>query len=256
MLLQNILLSIMIILIYGLFWYAFSQLKKRSDLADIAWGLGFITLYTILLLVNKTFNTITIIVFFIILIWGLRLATHIYQRNKNKTEDFRYKKWREDWGKWFWLRSYLQIFLLQGILMGVIATPLIFLVSLPTTNSKWIILAILIWLFGFVFESVSDKQLSNFLKDTNNKGKIMVSGLWKYSRHPNYFGEVTQWWGIFLISYFATQNFYSIIGPITISFLILKVSGIPMLEKKYEGNLDFLAYKQKTNAFFPWFPKK
>lgn len=101
MLLQNILLSIMIILIYGLFWYAFSQLKKRSDLADIAWGLGFITLYTILLLVNKTFNTITIIVFFIILIWGLRLATHIYQRNKNKTKIFAIKNGAKTGGNGF-----------------------------------------------------------------------------------------------------------------------------------------------------------
>ena len=118
------------------------------------------------------------------------------------------------------------------------------------------ILGILVWLIGFLFESVGDSQLNKFIKDPANNGKIMTTGLWKYSRHPNYFGEVTQWWGIWLIAISSTYNWVSLLGPLTITLLILKVSGIPLLEKKMSEQKDFLEYSRKTSIFIPWFPKK
>jgi steroid 5-alpha reductase family enzyme len=113
-----------------------------------------------------------------------------------------------------------------------------------------------VWLVGFYFESIGDKQLNQFIKNPNNKGKLMNSGLWRYSRHPNYFGEVTQWWGIWLISINAINGIFGIIGPITITILILFVSGVPLLENKYKGRKDFEEYKMKTSAFIPLPPKK
>jgi steroid 5-alpha reductase family enzyme len=112
-----------------------------------------------------------------------------------------------------------------------------------------------VWVIGFFFESVGDAQLSRFIKDPANKGKLMQSGLWKYTRHPNYFGEVTQWWGLWIIALSVSYGWLGIIGPLTITTLILKVSGIPLLEKSMEGNPEFQEYKKRTSVFFPLPPK-
>ena len=112
------------------------------------------------------------------------------------------------------------------------------------------------WILGFVFESVGDAQLARFIKDPANKGKLMQSGLWQYARHPNYFGEVLMWWGLWIIALSVPNGLYGIIGPLTITFLILKVSGIPMLEKRMEENPEFVEYKKRTSKFFPLPPKR
>jgi steroid 5-alpha reductase family enzyme len=118
------------------------------------------------------------------------------------------------------------------------------------------IIGLIIWLLGFVFESVGDHQLSKFKRKEENKGKIMTQGLWKYTRHPNYFGEVVMWWGIFLMALSVKNGWTAVVSPLLITFLLLKVSGITMLERKYAGNEEFQEYAKRTNAFFPWFPKK
>jgi steroid 5-alpha reductase family enzyme len=222
-------------------WYIFSLLKKRDDIADIAWGLGFILVTLFNLILNP--GTKLFISLFLISIWGTRLALHIYQRNKNKKEDYRYQAFKSN--------PYFKVFITQGFFM--------FLISLPVINSLGFLtyfnyLGILIWIIGFYFESTADKQLKDFLKNPKNKGKIMQSGLWAYSRHPNYFGEVTMWWGIWLLN--LASNWWTIVGPLTITYLILKVSGVPLLKKKYEGNKEFEDYKKRVSVFFPRFPKK
>ena len=137
------------------------------------------------------------------------------------------------------------------------------LISWPVINSSnnfnWLnLLGVFIWIIGFYFESRADKELRDFLKDKNNKGKIMQSGLWSLSRHPNYFGEVTMWWGIWLLnlSILTLSNWWTVVGPLTITYLILKVSGVPLLEKRYEGNKEFEEYKKRVSIFIPWWPKK
>ena len=118
------------------------------------------------------------------------------------------------------------------------------------------VIGVLVWLFGFLFESVGDAELARFLKDPLNRGKILQSGLWQYTRHPNYFGEVAQWWGIWLVAFGVAGGWFGIIGPHTITVLILKVSGIPMLEKKMAENPDFAEYQKRTGVFLPWFPRR
>jgi len=168
----------------------------------------------------------------------------------------RYAILRKDWGKWFVLRSYLQIFLLQGMLLFVIAFPVLIInKGIGIEFNLLDFVGILVWILGFFFESVGDKQLSEFIKNPANKGKLMQQGLWQYTRHPNYFGEVTQWWGIWLIALNAPNGWFGIIGPIMITFLILFVSGVPLLEKKYAGRADFEEYKKRTSIFIPLPPK-
>jgi steroid 5-alpha reductase family enzyme len=192
----------------------------------------------------------------LVTVWGVRLALHIGLRNLGKGEDARYRKWREEWGKHFVLRSFLQIYILQGILLLVISIPVIRVVTAPDSPLTLMdFLGTTVWLIGFLFEAISDWQLLQYKKDPANKGKVITTGLWRYSRHPNYFGEVTLWWGIYLIALTLPNGWMTIIGPITITVLILGVSGIPMLEKKYEGNAEFNEYKRRTSAFFPLPPK-
>jgi steroid 5-alpha reductase family enzyme len=234
-------------------WFVLAMVIKRNDIADIAWGLGFIAIAISLLPKYGVQLDNSILVTTLVVIWGIRLSYHIFKRNMSKPEDKRYANWRSTWGKWFVLRSYLQIFILQGILMLLISTPIIVVNTIESSGwSIFDILGLLVWIFGFYFESVGDMQLKKFISNPDNKGKVLSTGLWKYTRHPNYFGEVTQWWGIWIISLSVLPyGLLAIVGPLTITFLILKVSGIPMLEKSMSENPVFAEYMKNTNAFFP-----
>lgn len=236
-------------------WFLISLLLKRNDIADIAWGLGFVAI-VIFLFITQTVTKQSGIVYILTIIWGMRLAIHIGVRTKGKLEDFRYKKWRDEWGKYFVLRSYLQVYLLQGFFMWIISVPII-VVSMANNQpiSLFMFVGLIIWLIGFAFESIGDYQLMQFIKHKQNKSNIMQKGLWKYTRHPNYFGEVLVWWGIFIMVLPLEYGLWAIISPITISFLLLYVSGIPMLEAKYKDNVAFQEYKKRTSAFFPRVPK-
>lgn len=246
-----------VLFVYMTFWFVLSLIKKRNDIADIAWGLGFILMSWFSLYLSGEYGLRSLIVCVLVSIWGLRLAIHIYERNKGKMEDYRYLAWRNEWGKWFYIRSYLQVYLLQGALLFLIVLPVLFINRSSQAELGLLdIIGVLVWLIGFYFESVGDSQLAKFIKDPLNKGKLMQSGLWAYTRHPNYFGEVTQWWGIWLIALSASVSWISIVGPLTITILILKVSGIPMLEKKMELNPEFAEYKRRVSKFFPLPPRK
>jgi len=193
----------------------------------------------------------------LVAVWGIRLSLYVHFRNRNKPEDFRYRKWREEWGSSFYIRSYLQVFILQSILLVLISTPVIYVSSVQNPPLGYTdAVGALVWMIGFFFETVGDYQLRRFMRDPMNKGRIMTSGLWRFTRHPNYFGEVAMWWGIFLIALSVPGGWWTIIGPATITFLILKVSGIPMLEAKYQGNPEFAAYQRRTSSFFPLPPRR
>lgn len=245
---------VLILVLFGYMnlWFVISLLKKRNDVADIAWGLGFILIAWTSFFLNGNSNNRGLLLCILISIWGLRLAFHIYNRNKGKTEDYRYLAWRQEWGDWFYIRSYFQVYLLQGFFLFLIALPVILANNAADFNIGILDgFGFLIWLIGFYFEVVGDAQLAKFIKNPANKGRLIQTGLWAYSRHPNYFGEVTLWWGIWLMTLSASNGWYGIISPIVITFLILKVSGIPMLEKKMEQNPDFADYKRRVSAFFP-----
>lgn len=236
-----------------------SLLIKRNDIADIMWGLGFVIqvlgslLYQELFYTDQTVfqNLITVAV----LIWGLRLSIFIFIRNKGQAEDFRYKKWRKQWGKSFLIRTYFQIFFLQSILLFLIVYPVVWVNFFHEANPDILFFGIgfLIWLVGFLFESIADYQKYRFKQKAHKEDAFIQSGLWKYSRHPNYFGEVTLWWGIFFMAFSLFPMPYFIISPLTITILILFISGIPLLEAKYKDNPEYQRYKQNTSAFIPWF---
>lgn len=254
---QLLIFSLIFIFLYMTLWFVIGFALKRNDVADIAWGLGFIFTAIFVGLLVSNWTSTSIILVTLTTLWGLRLATHVFLRNRHKTEDFRYQAWRRQWGKWWVIRSYLQVYILQGFFMWLISLSTLIAFATPTLNlSIFSFIGLLIWLIGFFFETVGDWQLTLHINNPANKGKLMTSGLWQYTRHPNYFGEVTQWWGIFFIVIAAPLSWLAFISPLTITWLILKVSGIPLLEKKYQHRPDFKAYAKITNAFFPGFPKK
>lgn len=237
-------------------WFVWSYIKQRNDVADIAWGLGFILLTWTSFFLADANGTRPWLSSILVSIWGLRLAVHIYQRNRGKAEDYRYLEWRRAWGNWFYVRSYLQVYLLQGGLLFLIALPLLLINQRPGGELGWLdYVAVGVWLLGFSFEVIGDAQLTRFIKDENNKGRLLTSGLWRYSRHPNYFGEVSQWWGIGLLALSSPGGWLGLIGPLTITILILKVSGIPLLEKKMQAHPEFPAYRYQTSVFIPWWPR-
>lgn len=252
---NNYLILVATLFGYVTLWFFVSLVKRRNDVADIAWGLGFVLMAWLSFYISG-FSFKGLLVNSLVTIWGIRLSIHIYNRNKNKPEDPRYLKWRKAW-KNFYLRSYFQVFILQGVFLFLISLPVLFANS-SVSNSFGIleIVGLLVWSFGFYFEVVGDKQLKEFISDPANKGRLMDKGLWKYSRHPNYFGEVTQWWGIFIIALSIPGSLFTIIGPVTITVLILFISGIPLLEKKYTGRSDYEEYKKRTSIFIPLPPRR
>lgn len=247
---------ISVVFIYMSLWFVVSLVKKRNDVADVAWGLGFVLVTWVSFFLSDDSGARGLLASLLVSVWGVRLAWHIHTRNKGKTEDYRYLAWRKEWGKWFYIRSYAQVYLLQGTLLFLIVIPVLFInKDVGASLGLLDFVGVAVWLLGFYFEVVGDAQLARFIKDPTNKGKLMQSGLWAYTRHPNYFGEVTQWWGIWLIALSVPNGLLAIVGPLTITVLIVKVSGIPMLEKKMAEHPDFAEYKRTVSAFIP-LPRK
>ncbi len=246
----------LILFLYMNAWFIASVLKKRSDLADTAWGIGFILASWAAFVISNVSGWRGALSAMLVTIWGARLAWHIHRRNRNKPEDYRYQAWRKAWGRWFLLRSYGQVFILQGLLLFLVVIPVLLVNFQPSRNFSLLDAAgLVLWAFGFLFEALGDWQLAAFIAEPANAGKLMQGGLWRYSRHPNYFGEVAQWWGLWLLALNVPYGWVTIIGPLTITTLILKVSGIPLLEAKMAKHPDFSSYARKTSVFFPWIPR-
>ncbi len=250
---------LLVVFLYMSAFFVIAVLKKDNSLADIAWGGGFILVALVtFFLAPGPAEARQVLATCLVTTWGIRLAVHIYFRNRGRGEDYRYAQWRREWGRHFLLRSFLQVFMLQGILLIIIAASVACINLQPTRGLTALDgLGLLLWLIGFFFESVGDLQLLLFTKDPANRGRVMKYGLWSYTRHPNYFGETTMWWGIFLMALSVNKGYLTIISPALITFLLLKVSGIPMLEKKLARNQPgYRDYMKHTSPFFPWFPSR
>ncbi|MGE0638082.1 MAG: DUF1295 domain-containing protein [Bacteroidia bacterium] len=251
------LISALYIFIFMNFMYLLALRLKDNSIVDIGWGIGFIIVALATLFDRGTFCPRQLLITTLIILWALRLALYIFKRNSGKGEDFRYKQWREEWGKTIYWRSYLQVFMLQGAIMFVIALPVMQVNA--SASSELVItdfIGAALWLIGFLFEAIGDAQMMRFKTNPANKGKIMRYGLWKYTRHPNYFGEALLWWGIFIIAMGAGSVFISLISPLLLTYLLLKVSGVAMLEKKYTGNAEYDEYIRTTSSFVPMLPGK
>ncbi len=247
----------LVIFIYYVILFVSGQIKKNNSIVDIFWGLSFVVAALFAVLANRAFSLSSLLVLLLVSIWGIRLSYHIWMRNRGKAEDFRYVNFRKKWGtKFVKTKAFLHVYMLQYLMMLLISCAYINLIlKNPEGFNYFLIIGALIWIIGFYFEARADLELKNFKKDPNNKGKIMTSGLYKYSRHPNYFGEATMWWGIYIMG-LSVSGWIFIISPITISILVRYVSGVPMLEKHYEGNKDFEEYAKKTSIFIPMLPRK
>ena len=222
-----------IVFLMTIMWIV-SVVLHNASIVDLFWGIGFIITASIYLFLNEGYETRKLIVFALTAIWGLRLSVHISLRNFGKTEDPRYQDFRKKYGeKRYWWISFFQVFLLQGILLWIISAPLFGVMYFTKSNSLGVIdfFAVLIWLTGFLFEAVGDYQLKTFKQNAQNKGKVLNSGLWKFTRHPNYFGDAMVWWGFGLFG-IATGCYLALVGPIIMTFLLMQVSGVSLLEKK------------------------
>lgn len=227
--------------------------KKDNSIVDIGWGVGFIVLALFSLCYTGLYLPRQLITTLLVIIWGIRISLHIGVRHKG--EDIRYVNWRTTWGEWFALRSFFQIFMLQGAILFIIAYPILLINSSDQSGfTLFDLLGIAIWAIGFIFEAVGDYQLALFLRDEHNRGRVMSKGLWKYTRHPNYFGEALIWWGFFCIACSVPYGITTIISPLLITFLLRYVSGVPLIEEIFANNREYEAYKDATSPFFPWFP--
>ena len=237
---------------FTILWLVSLRLEN-AGIVDIFWGPGFIfvgTYYTMTVPGAPTLRGLLVLA--LVAVWGLRLALHIGIRNAGAGEDFRYRKWREEAGNRFWWISLLKVFLLQALVLWIVSSPLL-LAQLGGGESLTAldVLGLALWSFGFLFETVADWQLWRFKKDPTAAGRVMRSGLWSVSRHPNYFGETVLWWGIGLLA-LTTGGWLSFIGPLMITFLLLKVSGVVMLDAALvERRPEYADYIATVPAFVP-----
>ncbi len=243
--------SAAILFLYVTGCFLLSVIKKRADLADIAWGPGFILVAWVSLLFGQT-SINGLIVNALITAWGLRLFIHIYFRNKGPAEDFRYKELKKGWKKHFYLNLYFKVFFLQGLILYIVALPILWIHAQPEAVSPQLLGIVLpIWLIGFGLETLADWQLTLFKKDPSNKGQLLTRGVWSYVRHPNYLGEIVQWWAIWFMTIFLPFGWALIVSPLLITFLIVSVSGVRPLEEKMKNNPEFKLYAEKTSSLMP-----
>lgn len=253
-----LLLGLIILGMMSLIWLI-SLAVKNSSIVDIFWGAGFVVVaWVAFFLTPDGFMGRKALLVTLVTLWGMRLFLHILIRNWGKPEDFRYQVWRKDAGSSWWWRSFFKVNLLQGFLLWVISTPLLVaqLSAKPEVLTWLDYLAIPVWLTGFTFETAGDWQLARFKANPANKGKILQTGVWRYTRHPNYFGDAAQWWAYYLVA-LAAGGWWTIFSPIIMTTLLMRVSGVTLLEKTLKVEKPgYKEYAERTSEFIPWFPKK
>lgn len=250
--------SLIIIITLATLVWLISVVITNASIVDIFWGAGFVIVNSYYYLSLEELFLRHHILMILSSIWGLRLSLYIAWRNLGKGEDYRYQNFRKSYGeKRYWWVSFFQVFLLQSILLWIISMPF-YGVNFSTSSDDLFVadyVALFIWAVGMIFETGGDIQLLAFKRKSENKGKVMDKGLWKYTRHPNYFGDSMIWWSFATFS-IAADEYWQIISAVIMTLLLLKVSGVSLLEKKLKDKPYYNEYIKSTNAFFPWFPKK
>jgi steroid 5-alpha reductase family enzyme len=231
---------------------------RDASIVDIVWGTGFVVVAATSALVGEGVASRRYLLFALVAVWGLRLTGYLAWRNLGHGEDYRYVAMRKHWGRRFWWVSFFQVFALQGVLMWIVSLPVQLAASAdePAGFGLLALAGVALWHVGFLFETVGDAQLAGFKADPANAGKVMDRGLWRYTRHPNYFGDFCVWWGLFLVAAETGPGRWGVVGPAVMTVLLLRVSGVAMLErtigKRRPGYADYAA---RTSAFFPRPPK-
>jgi steroid 5-alpha reductase family enzyme len=232
---------------------------RNVSIVDLFWGLGFVITGAFFFIKTEGNDTRKIILMTLVAIWGIRLSIYLAWRNSGKGEDFRYREFRRKYGEnRYWWISFFQTFMLQGILMWIISAPLLGAQFSGQEKPLGILdyIGIVFWVIGFIFESGGDFQLAVFKSNPSNKGKVLDTGFWKYTRHPNYFGDSAVWWGYGFIC-LAAGSYLPVVGSVIMTVLIIKISGVALLEKTLSDQKpEYQEYIRKTSAFIPWVPRK
>ncbi len=231
---------------------------RDVSIVDIVWGLGFVVVAVISLIVGDAPGGRRLLVAGLVGLWGLRLAGYLAVRNLGHGEDRRYQRMRRHHGPWFWLISLGTVFGLQGLLVLIVSLPVSLSAAAdgPEGLGFLALLGVAVWLVGLVFEAGGDLQLARFKADPANEGQVMDQGLWRYTRHPNYFGDFCIWWGIFLVAAETADGRWGVVGPVVMTVFLLKVSGVALLERDIQKRRPAYAdYIARTSAFFPRPPK-
>ncbi len=243
------------ILVAGLLSWVYSFKKHNVNIVDSLWSIMFLLAALVYQWQNQLESSRAVLIFSLVSLWSIRLSIHLSMRNWGHAEDRRYQKIRHNNEPNFKFKSLYIIFGLQGILAWIISIPLLFSLGSDVPLSWFDGVAVVLWIIGFSFEAVSDYQLVQFKCDEANQQKVLDTGLWAVSRHPNYFGEFCIWWSFYLFS-IPAGGWWTIYAPVLMSFLLLKVSGVVMLEKDISNRRpQYREYINSTNAFFPG-PKK
>jgi steroid 5-alpha reductase family enzyme len=236
-----------------------SLLLRDSSIVDAFWGIGFVAIaLSVAAAAPVSLAPRAWLLGVLVAVWGLRLSHYIFWRNRGKGEDYRYRRWREAAGSAWWWRSYFKVFLLQGVIMWLVAAPVVAVMGSPSQPPLgWVdVLGTAAWAVGFLFEAVGDWQLAGFKSSPANTGRLLTSGVWRYTRHPNYFGDAAVWWGHFLVAA-ASGAWWTIFSPILMTFLLVRVSGVSMLESALrDSKPGYREYMESTSAFFPLPPRR
>jgi steroid 5-alpha reductase family enzyme len=235
-----------------------SLAARDASIVDIAWGPAFLVIALVSWRVGDGARARELLLLTLVALWSLRLAGYLAWRNLGSGEDFRYQKMRAHWGRRFWWVSLFTVFLLQGTLAWIVSAPIQLAIASPVPEQLgWLDWAgTALFAVGFLFESVGDAQLARFKADPANQGKVLDSGLWAWTRHPNYFGDCVQWWGFFLIALATPRGYVGVIGPLMMTWLLTKVSGVPMLERSLRRNRPaYDDYGRRVSSFFPRPPR-
>ena len=239
--------------------WVLSLLLRDSSVMDACWGLGFVAIaWALAWLAPGGGASRATLMAALVTAWGLRLSLYLAWRSRGRGEDYRYRAWRERAGGAWWWRSYFKVFLLQGAVMWVVAAPIVAAAGRAAQPAlgplDWI--AAVIWGAGFAFEAVGDWQLARFRKNPANRGRLMTGGLWRYTRHPNYFGDALVWWGLYLVAA-AAGAWWTVFSPVLMTFLLVRVSGVAMLEGTLrETKPGYREYMATTSAFLPRAPRR
>lgn len=234
--------------------WLFSLARSDASIADRFWGLGFVVLAAWYASQGAGWPPRVYLLLALTAIWGIRLSVHIHMRNRGKPEDRRYARWRDAGGTRYWWTSLFRVFLLQAIILWVVSAPLIAGQTSPAPARVTLLdyVGVVVWLVGFVFETVGDAQLAAFRSDPRNADRVLSSGLWRYTRHPNYFGDSLVWWGIFLIAAAVPGGWWTFVGPLLMTVLLVRVSGVRLLEAGLrETRPGYSEYVARTSPFLP-----
>jgi steroid 5-alpha reductase family enzyme len=242
----------------ALLWLLSLRLRNAS-IVDIYWGLGFAQVAIIAAALGGGYPWRKLLVTGLTVLWGLRLAGYLLWRNAGSGEDFRYQAMRRQHGARFWLASLYMVFGVQAAVMWIVSLPVQVAQLSPTPDHMTAldVAGALLCAIGFGFEMAGDLQLARFKAEPASESQVMDRGLWRYTRHPNYFGDACVWWGLFLIALASPHGVWTIVSPIVMTFFLMRVSGVPLLERKLlRSRPGYADYVRRTNAFFPWFPRR